>query len=74
MTVEQNRVTFERDRFDPLLDFSIVCREEFLEIAGAGAAGDPLTYSECPAILSENLLLLRENYKSSFTNALGTGP
>ena len=33
MTVEQIRVAFERDRLDPMRDFSVVCRHEFLEIA-----------------------------------------
>jgi hypothetical protein len=36
LTVEQIRVAFERDRLDPIRDFSVVCREEFLEIAGGG--------------------------------------
>ena len=34
MTVEQIRVAFERDRLDPVKDFSIACRKELLEIAG----------------------------------------
>jgi hypothetical protein len=34
MTVEQIRLAFERDRFDPIKDFSIACRQELLEIAG----------------------------------------
>jgi hypothetical protein len=34
MTVEQIRLAFERDRFDPIRDFSVACRKEFLEIAG----------------------------------------
>ena len=36
MTVEQIRVALERDRFDPIRDFSIACRKELLEIAGGG--------------------------------------
>ena len=36
MTVEQIRVAIERDRFDPVRDFSVVCRKELLEIAGGG--------------------------------------
>jgi hypothetical protein len=36
MTVEQIRVAFERDRLDPIRDFSVACREELLEIAGGG--------------------------------------
>ena len=38
MTVEQIRLAFERDRLDPIGDFSIACRKEFLQIAG-GADG-----------------------------------
>jgi hypothetical protein len=34
MTVEQIRLAFERDRLDPLRDFSVACRKEFLVIAG----------------------------------------
>lgn len=34
MTVEQIRLAFERDRLDPIKDFSVVCRKELLEIAG----------------------------------------
>ena len=34
MTVEQIRLAFERDRLDPLRDFSVACRKEFLAIAG----------------------------------------
>jgi hypothetical protein len=34
MTVEQIRLAFERDRLDPIRDFSIACRKELLEIAG----------------------------------------
>jgi hypothetical protein len=34
MTVEQIRVAFERDRLDPMRDFSVACRKELLEIAG----------------------------------------
>ena len=36
MTVEQIRLAFERDRFDPIKDFSIACRKELLQIAGGG--------------------------------------
>ncbi|MFI5460400.1 MAG: hypothetical protein ACHRXM_33705 [Isosphaerales bacterium] len=36
MTVEQIRLAFERDRFDPIRDFSVACRKELLEIAGGG--------------------------------------
>ena len=34
MTVEQIRLAFERDRIDPIRDFSLWCRKELLEIAG----------------------------------------
>jgi hypothetical protein len=34
MTVEQIRLAFERDRLDPLRDFSVACRKEFHAIAG----------------------------------------
>ena len=34
MTVEQMRLAFERDRIDPIMDFSRGCRKELLEIAG----------------------------------------
>jgi hypothetical protein len=36
MTVEQIRIAFERDRFDPIRDFSVTCRKELVEIAGGG--------------------------------------
>jgi hypothetical protein len=36
MTVEQIRLAFERDRLDPIRDFSAACRKELLEIAGGG--------------------------------------
>jgi hypothetical protein len=36
MSVEQIRVAFERDRLDPIRDFSVACREELLAIAGGG--------------------------------------
>ncbi len=36
MTVEEIRVAFERDRLDPIRDFSVACRKELLEIAGDG--------------------------------------
>jgi hypothetical protein len=36
MTVEQIRLAFERDRLDPIRDFSVACRKELLEIAGGG--------------------------------------
>jgi hypothetical protein len=32
MTVEQIRLAFERDRLDPIKDFSVACRKELLEI------------------------------------------
>jgi hypothetical protein len=32
MTLEQIRVAFERDRLDPIKDFSVACRAELLEI------------------------------------------
>ena len=35
MTVEQIRLAFERDRLDPIRDFSVVCRKELYEIARA---------------------------------------
>ena len=34
MTVEEIRLAFERDRFDPIRDFSVACRKELLQIAG----------------------------------------
>jgi hypothetical protein len=33
MTVEQIRLAFERDRIDPIKEFSVGCRRELLEIA-----------------------------------------
>ena len=36
MTIEQIRVAFERDRLDPIRDFSVACRKELLEIASGG--------------------------------------
>jgi hypothetical protein len=36
MTVEQIRLAFERDRLDPIRDFSVACRKELLEIADGG--------------------------------------
>ena len=33
MTVEEIRLAIERDRLDPIRDFSVVCRKELLEIA-----------------------------------------
>ena len=36
MTVEQIRLAFERDRLDPVRDFSVACRKELLEVAGGG--------------------------------------
>ena len=36
MTMEQIRVAFERDRLDPIKDFSAVCRTELLEITTSG--------------------------------------
>jgi len=36
MTVEQIRLAFERDRLDPIRNFSVACREELLEIVGGG--------------------------------------
>jgi hypothetical protein len=35
MTVEQIRIAFERDRLDPIRDFSVVCRKELHEISRA---------------------------------------
>jgi hypothetical protein len=34
MTVEQIRLAFERDRLDPIRDFSVACRKELVEIGG----------------------------------------
>jgi hypothetical protein len=34
MTVDQIRRALERDRIDPVRDFSVACWKEFLEIAG----------------------------------------
>ena len=36
MTVEQIRLAFERDRLDPIRDFSVACRKELVEIGGGG--------------------------------------
>jgi hypothetical protein len=36
MTVEQIRLAFERDRLDPIRDFSVACRKELREIVGGG--------------------------------------
>ena len=36
MTIEQIRVAFERDRLDPIRDFSSVCRTELLDITTNG--------------------------------------
>ena len=36
MTIEQIRVAFERDRLDPIKDFSTTCRTELLEITAGG--------------------------------------
>ena len=36
LTVEQIRLAFERDRLDPIRDFSIACRRALLEISGGG--------------------------------------
>jgi len=34
LTVEQIRQAFEQDRFDPIRNFSVACRNELLRIAG----------------------------------------
>ena len=34
LTVEEIRLAFERDRLDPVKDFSVACRKELLEIVG----------------------------------------
>ena len=39
MTIEQIRLAFERDRLDPIRDFSVACQKELLAIAGTHAAG-----------------------------------
>jgi hypothetical protein len=36
MTVEQMRLAFERDRLDPIREFSVASRKELLEIARGG--------------------------------------
>jgi hypothetical protein len=36
LTVEQIRQAFERDRLDPIRDFSVACQKELLAIAGDG--------------------------------------
>ena len=36
MTIEQIRVAFERDRVDPIKDFSTACRKELFEITAGG--------------------------------------
>ncbi len=38
LTVEEIRLAFERDRLDPLTDFSVACRKELLAIAGGADA------------------------------------
>jgi hypothetical protein len=37
LTVEQIRLAFERDRLDPVRDFSVACRQELRAIAGGGS-------------------------------------
>jgi hypothetical protein len=39
MTVEQIRLAFERDRLDPIGEFSVACRKELLEIGSSGGWG-----------------------------------
>jgi hypothetical protein len=34
MTIEEIRLAVERDRLDPIRDFSVACRKELLEIGG----------------------------------------
>jgi hypothetical protein len=34
MSIDEIRVAFERDRIDPLQEFSVACRKELLEIGG----------------------------------------
>jgi hypothetical protein len=34
LTVEEIRLAFERDRLDPIKDFSVACREELVDIFG----------------------------------------
>jgi hypothetical protein len=36
MTIEQIRLAIERDRLDPIREFSVACRKELLEIDGHG--------------------------------------
>ncbi len=36
LTVEEIRAAFERDRLDPMMDFSIACRKELVAIARGG--------------------------------------
>ena len=36
MTLDQIRLAFERDRFDPIRDFSVACRKELVEIGCGG--------------------------------------
>jgi hypothetical protein len=36
MSIEQIRLAFERDRLDPIRDFSIACRRELVESGGGG--------------------------------------
>jgi hypothetical protein len=36
LTVEQIRLAFERDRLDPIRDFSVACQKELLAIGGDG--------------------------------------
>ena len=40
LTVEQIRLAFERDRLDPVRDFSVACRKELLQIAGGARWGN----------------------------------
>ena len=34
MTIEEIRAAFERDRLDPIREFSVICRKELLDLAG----------------------------------------
>jgi hypothetical protein len=43
MTVEQIRLAVERDRLDPIRDFSVACRKELLQFAG-GSGWDMTVY------------------------------
>ena len=54
MTVEQVRVAFERDRLDPIRDFSVVCRKELLDIALSQPRAHSIRPASCPGASLQN--------------------